>query len=160
MNQEPVINVVLVTPEIPQNTGNIIRLCANTGSKLHLVEPLGFSLDSAGLKRAALDYGDIADIVLHSSLATFLQSLPSRGVYGAVVDGPVSYTCPRYLSGDTIVFGPESTGLPHEVSDLFEAQNLIHIPMAPTNRSLNLSNAVAIVVYEMWRQMAFVGSNS
>ena len=160
MYSQPIVNVVLLAPEIPQNTGNVIRLCANIGARLHLVEPLGFRLDNSKLRRAALDYRDIADIICHPSIETFLESVPLHRVYGAITNGPVQYDSPRYMPGDTILFGPESSGLPHAVISRLRNENLIRIPMKPSNRSLNLSNAVAIIVYEMWRQMGFAGASA
>ena len=159
MSSKSIVNVVLVTPEIPQNTGNVIRLCANVGARLHLVKPLGFRLDNSGLRRAALDYRDIADIVVHSSIEAFLESLPLYKIYGAITDGLTPYDSPRYLPGDAILFGPESSGLPHELVSRLPSENRVRIPMKPSNRSLNLSNAVAIIVYEMWRQMDFRGTS-
>jgi len=160
MPSKPVANVVLMTPEIPQNTGNVIRLCANVGARLHLVEPLGFRLDNSHLRRAALDYRDIADIVCHSSIEALLELFPVDRVYGAIIDGPVHYDSPKYLPGDAILFGPESSGLPDTVVARLHCRNRVRIPMKPSNRSLNLSNAVAIIVYEMWRQMGFSGTFS
>ena len=158
MYSQPIVNVVLLTPEIPQNTGNVIRLCANVGARLHLVKPLGFRLDHAGLRRAALDYQDIADVAHHSSIETFLESVPIDRVYGAITNGLVPYDSPRYIPGDTILFGPESSGLPPDIVFRLRSRNRVRIPMKPSNRSLNLSNAVAIIVYEMWRQMGFPGT--
>ena len=156
----PMINVVLLAPEIPQNTGNVIRLCANVGARLHLVEPLGFRLDNKGLRRASLDYRDIADVVCHASVESIFESVHIERIYGAIINGPVRYDSPRYLIGDTILFGPESSGLPDTVVDRLRPENRVQIPMKPSNRSLNLSNAVAVVVYEMWRQMGFTGMSS
>lgn len=152
------LNVALITPEIPQNTGNIIRLCANIGAHLHLVEPLGFRLRDPLLKRAALDYTDLVNISTYSSVDDLFHTLVDGDVYGAVTDGPTLYTDPRYLPGDTIVFGPESVGLSDNLVSRLDEAHRVRIPMRPSNRSLNLSNAAAIIAYEMWRQLGFVGS--
>lgn len=160
MSSNSIVNVVLVTPEIPQNTGNVIRLCANVGARLHLVEPLGFRLDNPGLRRAALDYSDVADIVCHTSIEAIFELAPIDRIYGAITNGLVPYDSPRYCFGDTIIFGPESSGLSDNFASRLRADNRVRIPMKPSNRSLNLSNAVAIIVYEMWRQMGFIGANA
>lgn len=159
MNINARINVVLVRPEIPQNTGNIIRLCANVGASLHLIKPLGFDLSDRKLTRASLDYIDIADVVVHDSLQDLFQSLELTRCFGALVNGYTSYTSPTYRVGDTMIFGQESIGLDESTISLIPKDNLVRIPMAPSNRSLNLSNAVSIIVYEMWRQMDFKGSD-
>ena len=160
MNLQPTANVVLIAPEIPQNTGNIIRLCANVGARLHLVKPLGFELENPRLRRASLDYSDLTDIVVHDSIDNFLQTVCISNVYGATISGTISYTEPRYKLGDTVLFGSESIGLPVSLVHKLNLGNRIHIPMMPTNRSLNLSNAAAIVVYEMWRQTDFHRSSA
>jgi tRNA (cytidine/uridine-2'-O-)-methyltransferase len=157
-NRQPLLNVVLIAPEIPQNTGNIIRLCANTGARLHLVEPLGFRLEDGDLRRAALDYRDIADLVIHHTTQAFFQTVSIDRVFGAIVDAPTSYTAAEYRAGDTIIFGSESDGLSQNDISRLLPDNRLRIPMLPANRSLNLSNAVAIVVYEMWRQLGFSGA--
>ena len=155
VNKNPLINVVLCQPEIPQNTGNIIRLCANVGARLHLVEPLGFQLDDAKLRRAALDYVDLVNVVRHVSFDSVFDVEDATNMYATVGTSPVTYTDPVFHPGDTIIFGSESTGLPEAVLSRISPQNQLAIPMMPANRSLNLSNAVAIVVYEMWRQLQF-----
>ena len=160
MDFQPIANVVLIAPEIPQNTGNVIRLCANVGARLHLVKPLGVQLENPGLRRASLDYSDLTDILLHNSIDNFLQTVPISTVYGATIPGTVLYTTPRYQLGDTIVFGSESVGLPSSVMDKLNFENRIRIPMMPANRSLNISNAAAIIVYEMWRQIGFHGAST
>ena len=159
MDSQPTLNVVLVAPEIPQNTGNIIRLCANVGASLHLVKPLGFRLYDAKLRRASLDYSDLIDIHLHDSIDDFFKDSPAAKNYGATIRGSVLYTTPRYYYGDSIILGTESVGLSNSVLERISPQNRIHIPMAPANRSLNISNAAAIIVYEMWRQIGFHGSS-
>jgi tRNA (cytidine/uridine-2'-O-)-methyltransferase len=151
-------NVVLVAPEIPQNTGNIIRLCANTGARLHLVEPLGFSLDEKQLRRASLDYGHLANVVVHKSFESLLDEVDSSRMFAATAGGSTSYAQVEYQEDDTVVFGSESRGLSKEILSELLPKNYIKIPMMPANRSINLSNAVALVVYEMWRQQSFVGS--
>ena len=160
MNANPLLNVVLVSPEIPYNTGNIIRLCANVGANLHLVEPLGFILDNPHLRRASLDYSDLTDILVYNSIDEFFQTVSIGSVYGATIPGTVLYTSPRYQLGDTIVFGSESVGLPVSLVDKLSLENRVQIPMMPANRSLNISNAAAIIVYEMWRQIGFSGASA
>ena len=160
MDFQPIANVVLIAPEIPQNTGNVIRLCANVGARLHLVEPLGFRLENPGLRRASLDYSDLTDILVHNSIDEFFQTISIDSVYGATLPGTVLYNTPRYQVGDTIVFGSESIGLPGSVVDKLNFENRVRIPMMPANRSLNISNAAAIIVYEMWRQIGFHGASA
>ena len=159
MDSQPIANVVLIAPEIPQNTGNLIRLCANVGARLHLVEPLGFELQNARLRRASLDYTDLTDLRVHNSVDEFFETITLGSVYGATIPGTVLYTTPRYQIGDTIVFGSESVGLPDSVVDKLDIGNRVHIPMMPANRSLNISNAASIIVYEMWRQVGFSGAS-
>lgn len=155
----PHLKIVLVAPEIPQNTGNIIRLCANTGAKLYLVKPLGFNLDDSSLRRAYLDYRDIAQVVLLDSIdSVFRKELPNN-IYGTVPNAPKLYTQPKYELGDTIIFGSESKGLAKDILDKLDPENCLRIPMMPNNRSLNLSNAVSIMVYEVWRQLGFRDSS-
>lgn len=153
--EEHRINVVLVAPEIPQNTGNIIRLCANAGAALHLVEPLGFKLTQPGLKRAALDYIDLAQVAVHSRFDEILEIVDESRLYAATTEGTVPYHEIRYQPGDTVVFGSEQHGLNDHVLAKIIPANRIRIPMKPSNRSMNLSNAVAVIVYEMWRQIGF-----
>ena len=156
------INIVLVAPEIPQNTGNIIRLCSNVGANLHLIEPLGFSLDDASFRRASLDYGDLTNVVVHSSIDSFLKKVSKVNIdslYGAVTNAPTSYIEPDYKSGDSILFGSENNGLSDNVVSKIPSENRVSIPMMPANRSINLSNAVAIILYEVWKQFGFKGSN-
>ena len=152
------INIVLVAPEIPQNTGNIIRLCSNVGASLHLVEPLGFTLDSPRLRRAALDYDDLVDVHQHKSTDKLFESRPIDSVFAATSGGKTQYNLAQYKLGNTIVFGSESSGLPDHLIQKFNAANRLRIPMMPGNRSLNLSNAAAIIVYEMWSQLNFIGA--
>jgi tRNA (cytidine/uridine-2'-O-)-methyltransferase len=146
---------VLYEPEIPPNTGNIIRLCANTGAQLHLIHPLGFTLDDSKLRRAGLDYHEWARLRQHASLEDFyLAEQPAR-VFACSTKGRVGYAEPRYQPGDVFLFGPESRGLPAGVLEAMPAERIVRIPMVPGNRSLNLSNAVAVVLYEAWRQQNF-----
>lgn len=149
------VNVVLVQPEIPPNTGNIIRLCANTGARLHLVRPLGFSLDARAVRRAGLDYRELAEVSEHTSLAGCLASLGEPRWFAFTTRGGVRYDTVEYAGGDALVFGPETRGLPDEILAVCSAERRVRIPMRPAARSLNLSNAVSVVVYEAWRQAGF-----
>jgi tRNA (cytidine/uridine-2'-O-)-methyltransferase len=151
-------HVVLFEPEIPPNTGNIIRLCANTGCQLHLIEPLGFDLDDAKLKRAGLDYHEFAAVQTYNSLALFLLKVQPPRVFGLSTHGTRSLYACEFRAGDAFVFGPETRGLPKEVRESLGAEHVLRIPLLPQNRSLNLSNAAAIVVYEAWRQNGFAGA--
>jgi tRNA (cytidine/uridine-2'-O-)-methyltransferase len=150
-----VIEVILYQPEIPPNTGNIIRLCANTGARLHLVEPLGFSLEQPALRRAGLDYADLATVRVHPSLQACLAELPRARLFAIETAGTRCYDDVRFQPGDALLFGPETRGLPAEVLAGLGPEQLLRIPMKPGNRSLNLSNAVAVVVYEAWRQQGY-----
>jgi len=149
-------HVALYEPEIPPNTGNIIRLCANTGSTLHLIHPLGFQLEDRQLRRAGLDYHDIANLHQHQTMEKFRSSINGQRLFACSTRGRVDYTCPEYGPDDVLLFGPESRGLPKSLLDEMGSERVIRIPMRPGNRSLNLSNAVAIVLYEAWRQQGFV----
>ena len=152
-------HVVLQEPEIPPNTGNVIRLCANTGVHLHLIHPLGFDLDDARLKRAGLDYHEFADIRQHADFEAFRQAVTPRRIFALSTKGYRVYSDAEIQPGDALVFGPETRGLaPDFLASLPEAQRLF-IPMRPGNRSLNLSNAVAIVLYEAWRQQGHAGAS-
>ena len=147
---------VLYQPEIPPNTGNIIRLCANTQVPLHLIQPLGFSLDDKRLKRAGLDYHEWVNIQQYPSLEIFLQTMPiSARLFACSTKGTTEYTQVTYQTEDIFLFGPETRGLPPTILNQLPAAQVIRIPMVPGNRSLNLSNAVAIVIYEAWRQHQF-----
>lgn len=148
-------HVVLYEPEIPPNTGNVIRLCANTGAALHLVKPLGFRLDDRSLKRSGLDYHDLADVKVHADLDACLAALGDVRVFAVETGGRQRYSDQRYRAGDAFVFGPETRGLPPAVQDRLGRDNSLFIPMLPTSRSINLSNAAAIVVFEAWRQLGF-----
>ncbi|HEX4151297.1 MAG TPA: tRNA (cytidine(34)-2'-O)-methyltransferase [Steroidobacteraceae bacterium] len=149
------IRIVLFEPEIPPNTGNVIRLCANTGAELHLVKPLGFRLDDKSLKRSALDYQDLAQVRVHADLDACLLALEGARFLAVETGGRRCYADVEFRTGDVLVFGPETRGLPPAVRARMGEENSIHIPMRGASRSLNLSNAVALVVYEAWRQMRF-----
>lgn len=152
-------HVILYQPEIPPNTGNIIRLCANSGASLHLIGPLGFDLDERRLRRAGLDYREFARIRQYDDLDGCLQSLGGPVPYGFSTRASRLYTDADYRPGDAFLFGPETRGLPVSILDRLPAERRLTLPMRPGNRSLNLSNAVAIVVYEAWRQRRFDGSS-
>ncbi|SIP97457.1 tRNA (uridine(34)/cytosine(34)/5-carboxymethylaminomethyluridine(34)-2'-O)-methyltransferase TrmL [Aquipseudomonas alcaligenes] len=151
-------HVVLFQPEIPPNTGNIIRLCANTGCHLHLIEPLGFDLDDKRLRRAGLDYHEYATLKRHYSLNDCITSVQPDRILAFTTKASHSYAQMEYRAGDMLLFGPESRGLPAEVLEQFPDECRLRMPMRPQCRSLNLSNAVAVVVYEAWRQLDFAGS--
>ena len=155
MNGFANFNVVLIHPEIPQNTGNIIRLCANVGARLHLVKPLGFQLQDPGLRRASLDYRDLIDITIHDSIEEFFGSHDTKHAYATTTVGNTIYTQPTFHSGDTILFGSESIGIQGDIIEKISPERRLRIPMMPSNRSINLSNAAAIILYEMWRQTNF-----
>ncbi|MFI4955076.1 MAG: tRNA (uridine(34)/cytosine(34)/5-carboxymethylaminomethyluridine(34)-2'-O)-methyltransferase TrmL [Gammaproteobacteria bacterium] len=148
-------HIALYQPEIPPNTGNIIRLCANTGSQLHLIHPLGFQVTDTKLKRAGLDYADWQAIHQHDNYATFLQSISGKRIFACSTKGQQCYANVAYQDEDVLLFGPETRGLPKEVLATFPPEHIIIIPMHPNNRSLNLSNAAAIIVYEAWRQLGY-----
>jgi tRNA (cytidine/uridine-2'-O-)-methyltransferase len=148
-------HLVLFEPEIPPNTGNVIRLCANTGVSLHLVEPLGFKLDDKSLKRSGLDYHDLARVRVHSDLDACLGALEGSRILAVETGGARCYADFEFRLGDALVFGPETRGLPAAVRERIGAENSLYIPMQAGSRSLNLSNAVALVTYEAWRQMGF-----
>ncbi len=150
--------IVLYQPEIPPNTGNIIRLAANTGANLHLIEPLGYDLSDRQLARAGLDYHDLACVTVHADWARCRVALAGRRFFALTTKGSRRHDSVDYQAGDVLVFGPESRGLPDEMLAGFAADARIRIPMRPTNRSVNLSNAVAVVVYEGWRQHGFAGA--
>jgi tRNA (cytidine/uridine-2'-O-)-methyltransferase len=151
-------DVVLYQPEIPPNTGNIMRLCANTGTRLHLIEPFGFVLDDRRLRRAGLDYREWASVCVHSSLEDYLDTGPDGRLYACSTSGTVSYAQAAYRAGDAFLHGPETRGLPRTALEAVPEQERLFIPMSPGSRSLNLSNAVAIILYEAWRQNGFFGA--
>jgi tRNA (cytidine/uridine-2'-O-)-methyltransferase len=150
-------DVVLFRPEIPPNAGNVIRLCANAGARLHLVEPLGFSMDDKQLRRAGLDYHELATVTVHRDWNDCVALLGERRFFALSTRGTVRYAEVQFEPGDVFVFGAETSGLPPEVLEGFPAGHRLRLPMRPGNRSLNLSNAVAVVVFEAWRQHGFAG---
>ncbi|UNK58616.1 tRNA (uridine(34)/cytosine(34)/5-carboxymethylaminomethyluridine(34)-2'-O)-methyltransferase TrmL [Pseudoxanthomonas daejeonensis] len=154
---DPVYDVLLYQPEIPPNTGNVIRLCANTGARLHLVEPLGFAMEDKQLRRAGLDYHEFARVQVHASLDAALDAIRPQRLFALSTRGQVRHDQPHYADGDAFLFGPETRGLPDEVLDAIPPPQRLRLPMQPGNRSLNLSNAVAVVVFEAWRQSGFAG---
>lgn len=151
-------DVILYEPEIPPNTGNVMRLCANAGVRLHLIEPLGFSLDDRQLRRAGLDYREWVEVKVHPSLDVCIASLGTPRVFAVSTRGTVSYASAGFRPGDALLFGRETRGLPDRVLEGLPAGQRLFIPMHPGNRSLNLSNAVAVVLFEAWRQQGFSGA--
>jgi len=151
-------HIVLVNPEIPPNTGNVIRLAANTGSRLHLVEPLGFTMDDRQLRRAGLDYHELSQIEVHKDWEACKRSLGERRLLALTTRGTRNYAAVEFRVGDAFVFGAETRGLSNEALEQFPAETRLRLPMLAGNRSLNLSNAVAVVVFEAWRQIGFLGS--
>ena len=153
------LNIVLVEPEIPPNTGNIIRLCANTGAQLHLVKPLGFPLEDKSLKRAGLDYHEYANMKVHESWQDFLQQeKPPQGrMFAITTKGTATLAQAKFLENDFLIFGSETKGLAQDVRNHFLPERCLRLPMRANSRSLNLSNSVAVMVYEAWRQMDFKG---
>lgn len=156
-------HIILYQPEIPPNTGNVIRLCANVGARLHLLRPLGFELSAAQLRRAGMDYAEIADVRIHENLPDCIASLgrnadgsPAR-LFALSTRGTTRHDRPRYQAGDAFLFGPESRGLPAEVLEGIAEERRIRLPMQPGCRSVNLSNTVAVVAFEAWRQLGFAG---
>ncbi|WJW75542.1 tRNA (uridine(34)/cytosine(34)/5-carboxymethylaminomethyluridine(34)-2'-O)-methyltransferase TrmL [Thiohalobacter sp. IOR34] len=151
-------HVVLYQPEIPPNTGNIIRLCANTGSHLHLIRPLGFELDDKRLRRAGLDYHEWANVRDYPDLGAFVEDVRPPRLFALSTRGRRCHADVRFATGDALLFGPETRGLPQALLDTLPAERVLRLPMQPGSRSLNLSNAVAVVVFEAWRQTGFEGS--
>jgi len=150
-----VFDIVLVHPEIPPNTGNVIRLAANTGARLHLVEPLGFAMDDRQLQRAGLDYHEHASVRVHADWASCLRELNRDRLFALTTSAANSIFETRFRENDAFVFGSETAGLPQEILDSFRTEMRLRLPMRPGNRSLNLSNAVAVTVFEAWRQLGF-----
>jgi len=148
-------NLILYEPEIPPNTGNVIRLCANTGVALHLIEPLGFDLEERKLRRAGLDYREFASVQTHASLDDCLAALDHPRVFALSTRGKTRHDQPKYAAGDAFLLGPETRGLPQSVLDALPAAQILRLPMQEGSRSLNLSNAAAVIVYEAWRQLGF-----
>jgi tRNA (cytidine/uridine-2'-O-)-methyltransferase len=153
-----VVDVVLVNPEIPPNTGNVIRLCANTGTPLHLVEPLGFTLEDRQLRRAGLDYHEMANVTVHADWEACRAALGGRRMLAFTTRGGVRLDAVRFSPGDVLVFGAETAGLDAGLLESFPPGNRVRLPMVPGNRSLNLSNAVAVAVFEAWRQAGYAGA--
>jgi tRNA (cytidine/uridine-2'-O-)-methyltransferase len=153
------LHVVLFQPEIPPNTGNVIRLCANSGAALHLIRPLGFELDNAKLRRAGLDYHEFAHLSVHDDLDAFAAAAAPKRLFALSTRAGTRYDSIAYADGDALLFGPETRGLPQDVLDSVDPALRLRLPMRPGNRSLNLSNAVAVVVYEAWRQLGFDGAS-
>ncbi len=149
-------DIVLYEPEIPPNTGNIIRLCANTGAQLHLVKPLGFSLEDKQLKRAGLDYHEYANLQVHENWEACKQALAGKRLFALTTKGSTRHTDLNFQIGDVFVFGPETRGLPQDIRDEFLPEHRVRLPMLPDSRSLNLSNSAAILLYEAWRQIDFL----
>ena len=153
-------HLVLYEPEIPPNTGNAIRLCANTGATLHLIKPLGFRLDDKSLQRSGLDYHDLADVKVHASLQACLGELSASRLFAVETVGARCYSDVEYRNNDAFLFGPETRGLPQAALTQVGAGNSLFIPMRAQSRSINLSNAVALIAYEAWRQIGFAGRES
>ena len=152
------LDIVLYQPEIPPNTGNIIRLCANTGFTLHLIKPIGFDLDDKKMRRAGLDYLEFQSLQVHKSWKSYLENIKPNNVYGLSTKGKNCFSTVNYKRGDCLLFGPETRGLPADIRQSLGDDKVIRLPMQPGSRSLNLSNAVSIVTYEAWRQLDFSGS--
>ena len=148
-------SLILYQPEIPPNTGNVIRLCANTGVGLHLIEPLGFDLEEKKLRRAGLDYREFASVTTHKSLTACLQALGQPRVFALSTHGQTRHDAPSYAKNDAFLLGPETRGLPSDVLDALPAEQRLRLPMRASSRSLNLSNAAAVIIYEAWRQLGF-----
>lgn len=151
------LHVALFEPEIAPNTGNIIRLCANTGARLHLIHPLGFTLDDRRLRRAGLDYHEWAALTEHEDFSSFSQTLSSSRIWGFTTKAELRFDSVRYQPGDVLLFGPETRGLPDDILARLGAKRLLRIPMRAGSRSLNLSNAVAVAVYQAWQQLGYAG---
>ena len=152
-------NVVLFEPEIPPNTGNIIRLCANTGAKLHLIHPLGFEMNAKELRRAGLDYIDWSIVYHYNNFEDYIDKNGFKSLYAVSTKGKKYYSNCNFFKNDSFIFGPETRGLPQKILDKFETEKILKIPMLENNRSLNLSNATSIIIYEAWRQINFKYDN-
>jgi tRNA (cytidine/uridine-2'-O-)-methyltransferase len=148
-------HIALYEPQIAPNTGNVIRLCSNNGCHLHLIEPLGFSMEEKQLRRASLDYRDLANVTIHKNYDAFLEVMGDRRIFALTTKGSIPHDKPSYQPGDVLLFGSETSGLPDVIRNAFVPENRIRIPMLANARSLNLSNSVAIVSYEAWRQIGF-----
>lgn len=154
------LHVVLFEPEIPPNTGNIIRLCANTGFTLHLIEPLGFAWDDKRVRRAGLDYHEFAHVQRHANFNTFIDAVKPQRMFACTTKGRTQHSDATYQAGDALIFGPESRGLPPDILQQMPFEHWLRIPMTENSRSMNLSNAVAVFVYESWRQLGYPGARS
>ncbi|MBZ9611233.1 tRNA (uridine(34)/cytosine(34)/5-carboxymethylaminomethyluridine(34)-2'-O)-methyltransferase TrmL [Rheinheimera maricola] len=152
------LHIVLFEPEIPPNTGNIIRLCANSGFQLHLIEPLGFAWDDKRIKRAGLDYHEFADVKRHANFDSFVEQVKPTRMFACTTKGHTAHSDAHFAVGDALIFGPESRGLPTNVLHQIPTPNWLRIPMTANSRSMNLSNAVAVFVYESWRQLDYAGA--
>ncbi len=152
------LHIVLFEPEIPPNTGNIIRLCANTGCQLHLIEPLGFVLDDKRLRRAGLDYGEWRDIATYSNWEDFLERARPQKLWAVSTKGTTCHSDARFSIDDYLLFGPETRGLPADIRESLPANQVLRIPMQADSRSMNLSNAASVLVYEAWRQLGYPGA--
>ncbi len=149
-------HIALFEPRIPQNTGNIIRLAANTGCQLHLIEPLGFDMDEKKLRRAGLDYHQLAHVKRHANYDAFLKEVAGRRIFACTTKGSRPHTDAQYQAGDVLLFGSETSGLPDAIRDGFAPEQRIRVPMMPESRSLNITNSVAVICYEAWRQIGFI----
>jgi tRNA (cytidine/uridine-2'-O-)-methyltransferase len=152
------LDIVLYQPEIPPNTGNIIRLCANTGFALHLIEPLGFDWDDKKVRRAGLDYHEFAKVQRYPNLQAYIEAREPKRIFACTTKGKAFFAEAEFKAGDCLLFGPETRGLPMDVIESLPAEQRLRIPMLPESRSMNLSNAVSVFVYEAWRQMGFAGA--
>lgn len=152
------LDIVLYQPEIPPNTGNIIRLCANSGFSLHLIEPLGFEWDDKRVRRAGLDYHEFADVARHANLEAYIEARQPRKIYACTTKGKAFHSDVEYRAGDALLFGPETRGLPMDIIESLPPAQRVRIPMLPDSRSMNLSNAVSVFVYESWRQFGYEGA--
>jgi tRNA (cytidine/uridine-2'-O-)-methyltransferase len=152
------LDIVLYQPEIPPNTGNIIRLCANTGFALHLIEPLGFDWDDKKVRRAGLDYHEFAKVQRYPNLEAYIDARAPKRIFACTTKGKAFFAEAQYQKGDALLFGPETRGLPDDIIQSLPAEQRVRIPMLPESRSMNLSNAVSVFVYEAWRQLAFDGA--
>lgn len=152
------LDIVLFQPEIPPNTGNIIRLCANTGFNLHLIEPLGFDWDDKKVRRAGLDYHEFAKVKRHADLEAYIESEQPNRMFACTTKGTENFSQAKFQAGDALLFGPETRGLPDDIIQNLPESQRLRIPMLPESRSMNLSNAVAVFVYESWRQLEFKGA--
>jgi tRNA (cytidine/uridine-2'-O-)-methyltransferase len=152
-------NIVLFEPEIPPNTGNIIRLCANTGCQLHLIKPLGFDMEEKALRRAGLDYHEWANVRIHENYADFLETEQPKTIYALTTKGKQTHSETQFKKDDFLMFGPETRGLPNDIREQVPFQQWLRLPMMPDSRSMNLSNTVAVMIFEAWRQNGYVGGS-